>query len=106
MADDIAHWLEGLGLSQCAMSSAENSVELQHLPHLTDDDLKELGPPLGPRRQLQAAIEILSADQPSIRPTDPSAQEPAARSADAECRQLTVMFCDMVGSTELSRKQR
>ena len=68
MADDIAQWLDGLGLGKYAQAFTENGVELQHLPHLTDDDLKELGLPLGPRRYLQAAIETLSADQLSTRP--------------------------------------
>ena len=104
MAEDIAKWLDRRGLGQYAQAFAENGVELQHLPHLTDDDLKELGLPLGPRRHLQAAIETLSADQPSIRPTVPSAQEPEARPADAERRQLTVMFCDLVGSTALAEQ--
>jgi len=104
MVEDIAQWLDRLGLAQYAQTFAENGVELQHLPHLTDDDLKELGLPLGPRRHLQAAIETLSADQPSIRPTVPSTQEPEARPADAERRQLTVMFCDLVGSTALSER--
>ncbi len=104
MAEDIAQWLDSLGLGQYAQAFAENGVELQHLPHLTDDDLKELGLPLGPRRHLQAAIETLSADQPYIRPTLPSTQEPEARPADAERRQLTVMFCDLVGSTALSER--
>ncbi len=76
MAEDIAKWLDRRGLGQYAQAFAENGVELQHLPHLTDDDLKELGLPLGPRRHLQAAIETLSADQPSIRPTVPSTREP------------------------------
>ncbi len=56
MAEDIAQWLDRLGLGQYAPAFAENAVELSHLPHLTDDDLKELGLPLGPRRHLQAAI--------------------------------------------------
>ncbi len=76
MAVDIPQWLDSLGLGQYAQAFAENGVELQHLPHLTDDDLKELGLPLGPRRHLQAAIETLSADQPSIRPVPPPSQEP------------------------------
>ncbi len=69
MAEDIAQWLDRLGLGQYAQAFAENGVELQHLPHLTDDDLKELGLPLGPRRQLQAAIEALSADRPYLQPS-------------------------------------
>ena len=103
MAEDIAQWLDRLGLGQYAQAFAENGVELQHLPHLTDDDLKELCLPLGPRRHLQAAIETLSTDQPSIRPTVTSAQEPETLPAEAERRQLTIMFCDLVGSTELSQ---
>ncbi len=63
MAEDIAQWIDSLGLGQYAQAFAENGVELQHLPHLTDGDLKELGLPLGPRRHLQTAIETLSADQ-------------------------------------------
>ncbi len=102
MVEDIAQWLDSLGLGQYAQAFAENGVELQHLPHLTDDDLKELGLPLGPRRHLQAAIETLPADQPSIRPVPPPSQDPEPQPAEAERRQLTVMFVDMVGSTALS----
>ncbi len=43
MAEDIAQWLDELGLGQYERAFAENAVELRHLPHLTDDDLKELG---------------------------------------------------------------
>ena len=104
MVEDIAQWLDSLGLGQYAQAFAENGVELQHLPHLTDDDLKELGLPLGPRRHLQAAIETLPADQPSVRPVPPPSQEPEPQPAEAERRQLTVMFCDLVGSTALSQR--
>ena len=82
MAEDIARWLDRRGLGQYAQAFAENGVELQHLPHLTDDDLRELSLPLGPRRHLHVAIETLSADQPCIRPTVPSAQEPEADQGD------------------------
>ena len=104
MADDIAQWLNRLGLVQYAQSFAENAVDLETLPHLSDADLKELGLPLGHRRKLQAAIEALSADDRSSRPDAPLAHEPEARPADAERRQLTVMFCDLVGSTALSAR--
>ncbi len=104
MAEDVAQWLDSLGLGQYAQAFAENGVDLQHLPHLTDDDLKELGLPLGPRRHLQAAVKTLSADQRPIRPTVPSAQESEARTTEPERRQLTVMFCDLVGSTAMSQK--
>ena len=57
MAESIAQWLDKLGLGQYTQAFADNGVELDHLTHLTDDDLKELGLPLGPRRQLQAAVQ-------------------------------------------------
>ncbi len=104
MADDIAQWLEGLGLGRYAQAFAENSVEIDHLPYLTEDDLKGLDIPLGPRRKLQAAIEALRADEPSIRPAASPAGKLEPQPAEAERRQLTVMFCDLVGSTELSHR--
>ena len=56
MADDIARWLEGLGLGQYAQAFAENDIDLRALPHLSDDDLKELGLSLGHRRILQGVL--------------------------------------------------
>ena len=50
MADDIAQWLEGLGLGQYAEAFAENDIESKNLPRLTEDDLKELGLSIGHRR--------------------------------------------------------
>ncbi len=100
MAESIVQWLDELGLGRYAQAFADNGVELDHLPHLTDDDLKELGLPLGPRRHLQAAVQTLSANQPSIRPSTASAQAAGARTAEAERRQLTVMF---VRSSRLDR---
>ena len=104
MAESIAQWLDKFGLGRYAQAFADNGVELDHLPHLTDDDLKELGLPLGPRRHLQAAVQTLSANQPSSQPSTASAQAAGARPSEAERRQLTVLFCDLVGSTELSAK--
>ena len=102
MADDIAQWLEGLGLGQYAQAFTENAIDRQDVPHLTDDDLKDLGLPLGHRRRLQAAIGALSAGKPSDRLGEPSGEEPETQSGEAELRQLTVLFCDLVGSTALS----
>ena len=97
MADDIAQWLEGLGLGQYAQAFAENDIDLESLPHLRDEDFERLGVSLGHMRRLQAAIEVLSADaRPSL------ARDPEPQTAEAERRQLTVMFCDLVGSTALS----
>ncbi len=109
MADDIARWLEGLGLGQYAPAFADNAVDLGDLPHLTDEDLTSLGLPLGPRRRLQAAIKTLAATSNAAIDRQTGAQPDTAAAAaeersDAERRQLTVLFCDLVGSTELSRR--
>ena len=104
MADDIAQWLEELGLGQYAEAFADNGVELDHLAYLTDEDFAGLGVPLGPRRKLQAAIEELSPPETAVQPAKPLAQEPKREPAEAERRQLTVLFCDLVGSTALSAK--
>ncbi len=101
MADDIAQWLEGLGLGQVAQAFAENGIDFDVRPRRTDDILKELGLNLGDRVRLQAAIETRSADEAPTRPRAPP--EPAT-SPEAERRQLTVMFCDLVGSTALSSR--
>ncbi|MGE5128561.1 MAG: adenylate/guanylate cyclase domain-containing protein [Sphingomonadaceae bacterium] len=109
MADDIARWLEGLGLGQYAPVFADNAVSLGDLPYLTDEDLTTLGLPLGPRRRLEAAIKTLaetsnrSTERQTGAQPDSSAEAVEKRSA-AERRQLTVLFCDLVGSTELSRR--
>ena len=81
MAESIVQWLDKLGLGQYTQAFADNGVELDHLTHLTDDDLKELGLPLGPRRQLQAAVQTLFANQPPIRPSTPSGRDPPKLSA-------------------------
>jgi class 3 adenylate cyclase/predicted ATPase len=100
---DIEGWLRGLGLERYAGSFRDNEIDAAVLPRLTDEHLKELGLPLGPRLKLLAAIATLCDG------TAPSAPAPgmptpagAASSPAAERRQLTVMFCDLVGSTALS----
>jgi class 3 adenylate cyclase/predicted ATPase len=99
MANDIAEWLDGLGLARFAEAFADNEVEIADLPHLTEDDLKALGLSLGPRRRLQAAIEGLSeADGGDLGDDTPA----RIAATEAERRQITVMFCDLVGSTALS----
>ena len=98
--DEIAQWLEGLGLSQYAQTFAENDIEHDLLPKLTDDDLEKLGvASVGHRKRLLTAFEELSPDV--VAPgKKQSGQELLA--GEAERRQLTVMFCDLVGSTALS----
>jgi len=103
MTRDIGEWLEGLGLGQHARAFVENDIEIEVLPELSDDDLKELGLSLGHRRKLLRAIADLTAVVPPDvvgRSTEPSAV--SRTDLEAERRQLTVLFCDLVGSTELS----
>ena len=102
MADDIARWLEGLGLGQYAQAFAQNNIELDVVPDLSEDDLKELGLKIGDRRRLQRAVQALSPTRHEPAPT-PSPPQPAV-SGEAERRQLTLLFCDLVGSTALSAR--
>jgi class 3 adenylate cyclase/tetratricopeptide (TPR) repeat protein len=99
---DIAAWLGGLGLEQYAPAFRDNDVDGEVLPELTADDLISIGvTSVGHRRKLLAAIVALRSDAP------PVAQRVApagAVSADAERRQLTVMFSDLVDSTALSAR--
>jgi class 3 adenylate cyclase/tetratricopeptide (TPR) repeat protein len=97
---DIAEWLRGLGLEQYENAFRENAIDVEVLRDLTADDIKELGvTPIGHRRRLLTAIAALRGDTPQ-----PGAETApiTAISAEAERRQLTVMFCDLVGSTPLS----
>ena len=94
---DIAEWLSNLGLGKYATTFAENEIDLEAARQLTDDDLRELGLPMGPRRKILAGITALPG--PAIVSREQS-QTPIR--SEAERRQLTVMFVDMVGSTVLA----
>ena len=100
---DVAEWLRGLGLEQYVPAFRDNDIDREVLRGLTTDDLRELGvASIGHRRRLLDAIARLVDGQPSAEaPPAPSA---AVVSSDAERRQLTVMFCDLVGSTGLSAR--
>jgi class 3 adenylate cyclase/predicted ATPase len=98
----IAEWLAALGMSEYAQRFTENDIDVSVLRHLTDQDLKELGVSLGHRRKMLAAIAELSAPAP-VTPQPSTPAEPKPRD-DAERRQLTVMFTDLVGSTALSTR--
>jgi class 3 adenylate cyclase len=103
----IADWLEKLGMSEYAKQFAENDIDLSVLADLTDRDLKELGvASLGHRRKLLRAIADFEAIRKSAPAVAVAAVAPAApRLLDtAERRQLTVVFCDLVGSTALSAR--
>lgn len=97
---EVIRWLEHLGLGQYANVFTENDVDLRALPHLTDQDLRDLGISLGHRRVLLAAIADLDDQAPPAVESTVSDGHPDK--AEAERRQLTIMFCDLVGSTALS----
>jgi class 3 adenylate cyclase len=95
---DIEAWLQGLGLERFVPAFRDNEIDAEVLPELTEADLATLGLPLGPRRKLLKAIAGLRQGAlPSPAPVSATAQE-------AERRQLTVMFCDLVGSTALAAR--
>jgi class 3 adenylate cyclase/tetratricopeptide (TPR) repeat protein len=87
---DLRRWLATLGLDAYADALARHEVDLRALRHLSDEDLREIGLPLGPRRVVQTAIA-----QQFPRPVE---------TAGSERRQLTVMFCDLVDSTALTAR--
>ena len=108
---DLRGWLRGHGLEQYADTFEANDIDLDILPDLSERDLEQLGLSLGNRRRLLKAIAGLAtetAPAKSSSPETPPADEPGSAegpgSGDAERRQVTVMFADMVGSTALSAK--
>src|SRR5215469_9990968 len=97
----IADLLKKLGMSEYAQRFAENRIDLSVLPELTDQHLEKLGVALGDRLKILRAIRELSATAVAAQP-GPSAAP--VMQDNAERRQLTVMFCDLVGSTALSAR--
>src|SRR5215467_9874539 len=96
----IAEWLASIGLGEYAQRFAENAIDLSVIRDLTEQDLKDLGVLLGHRRKILRAIAELDGVAPAPIET---AAEPMARD-EAERRHLTVMICDLVGSTALSAR--
>jgi len=88
----IAEWLASIGLEAYAQRFAENGIDLSVVRDLTEQDLKDLGVALGHRRKLLRAI------------TELGDAAVAKSQADAERRQLTIMFCDLAGSAALSAR--
>ena len=95
-AVDTSTWLRALDLAQYESIFRENAIDAEILPELTEADLEKLGVVLGHRKRILCAIAALDTHPPE---PPPSA---APRAEGAERRQLTVMFCDLVGSTPLS----
>jgi predicted ATPase/class 3 adenylate cyclase len=103
---EIRSWLRDNGFERFADLFEENEIDFDALSELSDDHLKELGIPLGPRVKLLKAINALGVPSVAVAPVNEDQSPPAspAPSHEAERRQLTVMFVDLVGSTALSGK--
>ena len=104
---DVGEWLHRLGLGRYEEEFRENKIDFDVLADLTDGDLQELGVALGDRRRLLRAITELDAQQPLTTQARPVLAAPApaqslAHLDSAERRPITVMFCDLVGSTALA----
>lgn len=108
MEIEIDDWLRGLGLDQYLVAFRENDIDASLLPDLTPEDLVGLGvTSIGHRRKLLSAIAALratSSTKPAPGRAAPYTEQVSPRATDAERRQLTVMFCDLVGSTALSAR--
>src|ERR1700752_288219 len=100
-------WLAEIGLGRYDQVFAANEIDFDVIRSLTDADLRELGLALGDRRRLLQAVGKLDGQHPAdtITPSvTPATAQDGAVSPGGERRQLTVMFCDLVGSTALSEK--
>ena len=99
---DVSSWLRDLGLEDYAQAFRANHIDGEVLPRLTADDLTALGiTSVGHRRRLLDAIAVL---QDSTAPASTQPTPVTIRPGQAERRQLTVLFCDLVGSTELAAR--
>ena len=107
---DVAAWLNRLGLGQYQRAFGDNDVDADVLPDLTAEDLINLGVnSIGHRRKLLLAITALRAEAGFSAGTAglldaPTSKVPLETLSGAGRRQLTVMFCDLVGSTELASR--
>jgi predicted ATPase/class 3 adenylate cyclase len=109
MSIEITNWLRGLGLEQFATAFLANDIDAEILPKLTADDLIGLGvTSIGHRRKLLDAIATLRDGSPISSTPTPSTVRRAGdadiAASSGERRQLTVMFCDLVGSTALASR--
>lgn len=103
----LEDWLSEHGLAQYRKVFEDNDIDLRALPHLKEEDLKEIGVSLGHRRLLLSVIQSTLASSPASSPSEPVTPQEKSNVADdtiAERRQITVMFCDLIGSTELSQR--
>src|ERR1700722_8717117 len=99
---DVGGWLRSLGLSQYETLFRQNDIDAEVLSELTDGDLEKFGVSFGHRKRLLKAIASLGSTETEAKPANPV---PLQTFPDfAERRQLTVLFCDLVGSTAMSAR--
>ena len=104
---DVGEWLRSLGLGQYEANFRDNKIDVDVLADLTAGDLEKLGLPLGDRKRLLKAIASLVGLPSTTGKSEPvptHTPSAAAQSISAERRPITVMFCDLVGSTSLAAK--
>lgn len=113
MAQDFASWLTKLGLDQYLTVLEENDIDLESVAYLSENDLKELGISLGHRRKLQMALRQNGGSAPKagmhgLRDNGNNVGKigdtPPSPARAAERRQVTIVFCDLVGSTALAQR--
>jgi hypothetical protein len=102
----LAGWLQEHGLDQYADVFAQSEIDLDVMPDLTEQDLEKLGLPLGARKRFMRAIRSPNASSPAAIDSSPSSSPSSSivSVSEGERRQLTVLFCDMVGFTELANR--
>lgn len=100
MSDELHSWLVALDLGKYQQTFSDNEISKADLSFLTESDLREMGLPIGPRRRLMSAIAQISEDAETATTVIPGI--PGA--IDAEVRQITIVFIDLVGSTQLSNE--
>lgn len=105
--EPIADWLARIGLTQYVAVFAENDIDVEVLPSLTEPDLEKLGVSMGHRKKMLAAIAPMqhaTARSPERERSITPPRDMESRAEAGERRQLTVMFCDLVGSTALAEQ--
>ena len=100
---DIRKCLEQHELDKYGDAFEENEISVSDLHLLSDDDLRELGLPMGPRKRLLATVGETAPSADTVAQERTPHPDSTLPSGEAERRQLTVMFCDLVGSTELTQ---
>ena len=99
---DVGDWLRSLGLGHYENLFRQNDIDAEVLSELTEGDLEKFGVSFGHRKRLLKAIASLGSRETAVKPAAPVALQTSTDAA--ERRQLTVMFCDLVGSTAMSAR--